>query len=300
MATRKVRRPNRKGRKSASGSKDTYDVEIPTEPNVPPTDFSEYCTLIFGAKGAGKTSLCAQLPGSLTIQLEPRRRNLRIRQIEIPPVTISELRESPSQVTPWQKIQAVIDKAITDKSVKHICIDTVDRAYDAAFNHHCAKNNVDNPSDLNDYGKTWDKIKQDFERTLSLVHFTENPHKGLILTSHSRHREVAEDDEAPEMFVPTCKPACWQFLKACCDYAFYYGFSGNRRVLVLRGNEEIWTACGPEDFFLDPDGNPLQRISMGTSPKEAYTNLLRAFANKIRDLDYVAPSTGKTRKRKRG
>ena len=45
-------------------------VVIPNGPIEPPSNFLDYCTVLFGAKGVGKTSLAAQFPGSIVLQRE--------------------------------------------------------------------------------------------------------------------------------------------------------------------------------------------------------------------------------------
>lgn len=281
--TRKVRSPKNKIPKKVKNSGSKQKIVIPSKPNEPPQNFLEYCTVLFGAKGVGKTSLAAQFPGSIVLQLEPRRRNLRIRQYEVRPKSISEVRKSGYQYSPWIEIKEFIEEVLEDNSVKHITIDTADRFYDAAFIHHCAEKRVDNPSKCNDYGQTWDAIRWDVEDTLNKILYSS---KGCLITSHAKLRENEEDIEGSEFYAPTCKPAMWTILKAAADYAFFYGYLDSQRVIRLRGNEErYWLACGPEDYFMDKKGNPLTTISAGKSAKEAYQQLTLAFNNEVDSID---------------
>ena len=255
-------------------------VVIPIGPIEPPSNFLDYCTVLFGAKGVGKTSLAAQFPGSIVLQLEPRRRNLRIRQYEVRPMSVKELEIAGLSTSPWLEIKEFVDAALKDKTVKHITIDTADRFYDAAFIYHCVRKGVENPSECNDYGQTWDKIRWDVEETLNKILYSS---KGCMITSHTKLRENEEDEQGTEFYAPTCKPAMWNILKAAGDYAFFYGYLGSKRVLRLRGSEErYWLACGPEEHFLDSKKNPIEIIPMGNSAKVGYENLMLAFDNKLK------------------
>ena len=56
----------------------------PDELNLPPENFLDYCSVIYGLKGIGKTSLIASIsPNSVVFMFEPRRRNLKIRMVQL-------------------------------------------------------------------------------------------------------------------------------------------------------------------------------------------------------------------------
>jgi len=291
--TKKVRRKKSTTIITPKGETSNGRVRIPgpNEYNEPPEHFTNYCTIIFGEKGVGKTSLCAQFPGSLVLMTEPRRRNLRIRQAVVPPMSMDQLMREYKEAekkgidyqTPWMKMHDMIQLAVKDDSVKTIVIDTIDRAYEHCLMHQCVIRDIKDPSALNDYGATWRSIKDDLEE---MLRFVLNTDKGLIMVSHADLRQVeARSGETYEILCPTCTPSCFKVLKAFCDYAFYYGYHSKQRALFLRGNELIWSSCGVDDHFLSPKGVPLNTIRMGDSAKEAYESLMAAFANKVEDLE---------------
>jgi hypothetical protein len=269
--TRKVATPKRK---------DLGNL-IPDSLNEPPKEIGQYAILIYGEKGIGKTSLAAQFPGAFILQLEPRRRNLRVFQRLIKPCSLEELQED--QHTPWEEIKETIRQALEHPKVKTIVIDTVDRAYDACLIHHCFELGIPDPSALNDYGATWRRIKDDFEASISEVLFHPSE-KGLIFISHAQLREVESktETESYEIICPTCAPAAWKTLKAVCDFAFYYGYQKTRRVMYIRGDEFIWGACGSSEHFLSSDGQPLKVIPMGNSPEEAFKMFMAGFNNTLK------------------
>ena len=62
---------------------------------------------------------------------------------------------------------------------------------------------------------------------------------------------------------------------------FCYTNHGAQRVLVVRPTDTVWASCGVPDTFLHSKSNrPLLEISMGSSAKEAYSILEKAFSNK--------------------
>lgn len=288
--TRKVRGPSRAATKTVSVPD---PIKIPSGKVTPPKDLNEYVLFVMGQKGVGKSSLIGEFPGSLNIQLEPRRRNVAIRQVNVRPLTIAQMksRSVAHNDTPWMQIKRVIHAAIRDASVKTLGIDTVDAAYEAAFNHHCYLAGVENPSDRKDYGKSWDVLKADFCETLDEILFAHSDvgrAVGLILTSHVRRAFDEKDTDDENLFeaglsvIPTCKPACWNILKAVCDFCFYYGYVGRNRVMLLRGSENIWVSCGTADHFLTPDKKPVEMIAMGDSSRQAWKNLDASFNNKMK------------------
>ena len=254
-------------------------VEIPKEFNEPPTQITDYCLCGFGAKGVGKSSLFAQFPDSLTLMLEPKRRNLRIRQVNIEPAGILELACGGISETPWETLKEYVLAILDDKSVKTVVVDTVDRAYEACLIHHCFQQGINHPNDANDYGATWHKIKDDFETTMNKLLYAD---KGLVFISHCHLREI-EGRDGMEQWIPTCSPACWKYLKAVCDFALYYGYSGNDRAITIRGNDLIWSACGTDSNFLTKNGELINQFSVGKSHTTAFTNLKSAFENNLAD-----------------
>ena len=242
----------------------------PDDYNEPPTELLAYCMMIYGEKGVGKTSLASRFPNAVVGMLEPRRRNLKIRQIYL---------------DSWEKVQEYVDLVIEDDTVGTGVIDTIDRAYDHCLAYHCRIRGIKDPSDLNDYGATWRAIKDDFESTFNKILFAE---KGLVFISHAHLREAeVRTGEKYEFLCPTSSPAAFKYVKAVADYAFYMGYHNRRRAMYLRGHEDLWCACGTSDFFLDPEGKEVKTILLGENPDAAFDTLLSSFNNKVWDADNI-------------
>jgi hypothetical protein len=196
----------------------------------------------------------------------------------------------PEGASPWTFLQEYVGAILDDDSVQTVVIDTIDRAYEACLNHHCFEKGLRHPNDANDYGATWHGIKDDFESTMSKLLYAD---KGLIFVSHAHLREQ-EAKDGLEQWVPTCSPAAWKYMKAVCDFAFYYGYAGTDRAITIRGNESIWSACGVTDRFLLKSihpkvGKPLEQFRTGKSHEDAYKNLLAAFKNNLPPAEVLSP-----------
>lgn len=249
-------------------------IKIPTKVNEPPSKLTEYIIALFGEKGIGKTSLCAEFPNPITFMWEPRRRNLRIKQIP-------QQGEDPLD---WERYESYVDLVCEDKKIQTVSVDTVDRCYEACFKHCCDARNITNPQQMGrDAHVAWNEIKMEFER----VHFKLfEAEKCVIFVSHAREQEiVSRTGQAFDQIVPTCTPTVFKFLKAVCDFAFYYGYHDKERAMTVRGNELIWSATGVDETYLDPDDKEqLSVIPMGNSSKEAYKNLMDGFDNKTHGI----------------
>lgn len=252
----------------AKAKTSTFVLPGPDDLNEPPENLLSYCIFLFGEKGIGKTSLCANFPNAIVGMLEPRRKNLRIRMVDLTPG--------------WERVEEFVEAAIKDPTVSTICLDTADRLYDSAMDYICQSKGVAHPSKMNDYGATWREIKDLFENTLGKI---QNSGKGLVLTSHAKWKETElRNGEKMQILCPTLSDSPWTIVKAVADYAFYYGYYNNKRALFLRGHEDLWCACGSEDRFLDPNGNPLKTVLLGENPRLAFETFDRAFGNQVWDV----------------
>jgi len=256
---------------------DTLVLPGPDELSEPPDELTAYCMVIYGEKGVGKTSLASRFPKSIVGMLEPRRRNLRIRMVRLD-------QSEKGKALPWAYTKRFIEACIEDGSVETVVIDTVDRAYVKCLESVCRDKGIKDPGELNDYGKTWREIRDEFESTMNSVLYAE---KGLVLISHAHYREAElRSGNTMEILVPTCSPAAFNYLKAAADYAFYMGYHGRKRALYIRGHEDLWCSCGSSEHFLDPNDVPVNTLILGDSPEEAFETMVRSFNNEVYDVDH--------------
>ena len=258
---------------------------IPSETNVPPESLFAYTTMVYGEKGIGKTSLLAQFPNCLVFMFEPRRRNLKIRQVW--------QNEDESGPLDWATFKAyaemLIEQGPEESGVDTLAVDSLDRAYQRCLEHICSEAGIVHPNDANDYGKTWDKIKKEVENTL--VDLSQAGY-GVTLTSHAKMKRVTPPmgDSYDQMNI-TAPEAPSNIAKALCDFVVYYGYVGTTRAFTVRGTQAIYAACGVEDRFLDPEGRKLLTIDAGTAPQDAYQHLVDGFNNKLRGIVWTPPES---------
>jgi phage nucleotide-binding protein len=253
----------------------------------PSSNFLDYCILIYGESGIGKTSTCSKIPDSYIIQCDPNRKGLSARQTNIDNVSLSDLKSDRPDYTPWEQLVMLVDLICDDDTVKCVVVDNFGLLYEHAMRHRCYKLMVNDPGELNDYGQTWRSID---DMMTSLLNKLLYANKGIVLITHDTTKEVEMVSGNFERIEPAVMAAPFRWLKACTDFAFYmaYGDNGDR-VFNLRGDKEIWLKCCTDEDqprFHDPQGKPLRQISCGTSPKEAWQNLCKAWDNEIQDVDF--------------
>ena len=267
--------------------------------NIPPDVLQEYTTCLYGTKGIGKTTLASSFPGYVVVMTEPLRKNLKIRMKELKCNDYDSINEK-GAVDSWPIFKNIIEEAIERDDVRGLAVDTVDRLYDCCLTHHCVIENVRHPGGLNDYGALWSIIKDDFESTLNSIR--EN-NLGLLLLSHAKEDEIELNTGGKmKMYAPSCSNAATKYLKAACDYAFFYGYHGRQRAVHLRGFEHIWTSCGVRDRFISKSGEPLEMINVGREHIDNGYELLQAgFDNQLwghdEEPEDEAPKTSKRRRK---
>ena len=275
-------------RRSKPTAVDSEEVFIPgvDDLNVPPEKLLEYTICLYGTKGIGKTTITSSIPNSLVIMTEPLRKNLPIRQISLAVNDPDKIKEANGsiKVDAWAMFKKIIEKVMDDDSVQVLSIDTIDRMYDACLNHWCHIKKVRHPGGLNDFGALWGIIKDDFEDTLNSIRVA---NKGLILVSHTKESEIEViSGKNLKQHAPSCSGAALRYIKAACDYAFFYGYdSDGVRCVHTRGHDDIWTACGPRDHFISPSGVPLIRFAIPEGTLNGWSIVQDAFENKVFDAD---------------
>jgi len=248
--------------------------------NVPPEEFNSYVSLIYGESSIGKTSLLSQFPNAITIMLEPRRRGLRMRMIEIPFVPIKKMKAN--KETAWSVLRRTVDAMLEDDSVSTICIDNVDRAYELCSNHICHPKGVNHPGQLNDFGTTWAIVREEFADCFDKVIYSE---KSLVFSSKFSYKEVEKHDGTKfERLQPSCSAQCLKYLTECTDFIIYFTKEKKKRAFVLRSDIDVLTKVGPEDRFLDTEGRPIEILEAGESSEKAYQTLLDGFNNEREDM----------------
>ena len=259
-------------------------VSIPKRPSKVCTDFRLYSVLIHGEKKIGKTTMWAHEEGAFFLEFDRVQLSLAIRQKHVPS---------------WPHFVAYID--LLEESpgdVRTVIVDGVDIAYQLCFNWSCEKMAITHPHDENDYGKSWNFIRSQFENAmLRLLSLNEHGIATRFI-SHSKWAEIkTRGGGKQDKLIPFMTSQAEEVLNGRIDIWAAYTYDGSKRVLILEGSEEIGAGHRCDGRFLTPDGEAIQEIHMGKSSKEAYTNLLEAFNNE-QTYTTVAEMVPKKKKKK--
>lgn len=91
------------------------------------------------------------------------------------------------RVVTWSRYIEIVKAYLEDDFFEWLAIDTLNGAYDLCYKAVCQEKSIDSPSDLNDYGATWNLITKRFMAPLFAI---EKARKGLICACHSTITEV--------------------------------------------------------------------------------------------------------------
>jgi hypothetical protein len=260
------REPGKKSKKKRQEEDDAPREKfvLSNEITEPSDRLEDYIILLTGEKKIGKTTLAAEFNSdkSYFLATEVGYRGLRIRK---------------SDISDWRMAKAAA-KALKKAGTKYgpIIVDTVDKLYSLCEDYICDKLAIQHLSD-EDWGKGYSECRKEFDRfitTLSQIGV------GLILITHTEEREVkTRGGGTYDRIVPTMSRQARQVIEPLVDIWTYYMYDGQRRVLVIQGDDHIAAGHRLVDRFRTPAGKPVRQIDMGRSAKRAYKNLVAAFNN---------------------
>jgi phage nucleotide-binding protein len=269
------------GAKVPVAPKPKVTVTLPTQPSEPATELRDYTMLWYGAKGIGKTTLAAEFPGALFINTEPGTKALRVYS---------------TPARNWEQMVATIDAIVADKSgkFKTVIVDTVDLAYEYAFQHICKKKMIAHPNEENDFGQTWKEIKGAFREQMGRLMAC----KAVVFLSHDTEKEIElRDGNKVDRVQPTMASQALNEIEGIVDIVGHYCFERDVRFMRLVGSQVEVAKCRCEENFVRKGGKPrtpgdkILSIPMGLTPQESYKNLLLAFNNGQVDVDPLTSST---------
>jgi hypothetical protein len=272
---------------ASSNNSELFDYPSPDELNLPPEDFEDYIMMIFGPKGGGKSTAAASAPDSLTLMLEPMRRGLKIRQLNVIVNPASKILEGQPDV--WKQIIATTPKWLDDPTVKRLNFDSMDLTYEACYHSICASHRISAPGDAGrGSADIWNEIRDEFASYFNALRESD---MRLTFISHVKERDESTL-EGSKMGVasPSCSPACLKFVKQAADIVLYYGWYNSKRAMMVRDTTNAaFVAPGVEGKFLQPDGKPLYIFEIPDIREYPDTNIhsviKSAFNNELWDID---------------
>ncbi len=247
-------------------SKEKSSVVLPYEPSKIATELDQYSILVHGEKKIGKTTLFSKEEMSGFFMWEPKQQAVSIRQMLL---------------TNWPQFLGYLKKMEVEEAkgkllYKHLVWDGVDLAFKACFRYTCKKIGIEHPSDVKDFGKSWNMISENFQDAV-LRSMRLRPTRFIC---HSVWKEVKDRNGIKfDKLVPGLTGQAEEALIGPIDIWAAYCYDGKDRVLVIEGDEATGAGHRLDEGFLTPEGKRVKEIYMGNSSKDALINLNAAFKN---------------------
>jgi hypothetical protein len=243
------------------------NFKLPTEISEPVDDLGKALILIHGERKIGKTSMACRAPKNLLAATEMGYRGLRA---------------IPEDIGDWRKAELVRRALKKDKTFKTVTVDTVDILYKLCEDHTCRELGVKDLTDV-EYGKGWRECRKRFEAYLNALAASG---KGIILISHSTEQEIKRrNGDTYTRLTSSMAKQAREIVDGMVDIWGYFCYDGDRRVLVIQGDDLISAGHRFQERFRAPDGRVLKQIDMGRNPEDAWRNFSDAFHNRYEPGD---------------
>lgn len=229
---------------------------LPENRSVVRSKITDYSALWYGQKKIGKTCLAAQFPDACFLATEPGHKAVSVFKIDTPD---------------WPTFTKASTELIRSKRFSTVVIDIVDNAYLMCMDHVCRKEGVEYPSDNEDFGRAWRKLRDEFYSALMRLQNA----KHLICISHAQTKMLkARGGATTSQITSSMSGQCSNIVEAVIDIWLYFNYASDkdghsRRVIHTQG-----------DGLVSAGGRPTnlpRLIDMGGSAEEAFENLSEAW-----------------------
>jgi len=271
-------KPNR--RSSVTKQLDLPDVKLSTKVSKAARRIENYVQWWYSRPGMGKTTTAMEFPDAHLFSFKERGGKA--------------LEKHQRRVHHWLEWVAYLDQLEKDDRFKFTVIDTPEGAYDLCFDFMCDEVlHIDDPSDVEDYGKSWNEIYTEYMR--QMLRAIDLQGKGTIFLSHVSEKtfKPMKGIEYDELR-PALKDKLFERLQAQVDLIGYIHEEGDGNVMQIRPDAFATAKCRPTRQFRYTNGKRIKKIPMGADEEEAVANIMAAFRNEL-----VAPKPRKIPKKGR-
>lgn len=258
-------------RKKPANSRAKKLFVLPTERSKPVLDPWQYAFLVTGEKKIGKTSFAIEGCEEYVIQFDKPQLSYNIRE---------------TLVDSWNKflkILKALEAAVENDEFPYtrIVIDGTGEWYTMCQVAACKVFQVDHPSEVG-YARCWHWIRDNFLDAVNrLLRLQISAKCGLIFIAHSEWKEVMTRSGVKiDRMVPNLPSKCEEIVNGKVDGWFTYDYIGEKRIMIILGDETTGAGHRIDGRFRTPDGEAVREIYMGESSKSAQENFLKAFNNK--------------------
>ena len=137
--------------------------------------------VIYGAEGIGKTTLAAQFPDPLILDLEGGSSQLDVRRVE--------------DIRTWAELGSTVIEVINDTSIcKTLIIDTADKAEAMATEAVCEERKVKGIEDIG-YGKGYTYLAEKMASLISTLDILIRKGVNVVIIAHAAMRKFEQPDE---------------------------------------------------------------------------------------------------------
>lgn len=137
--------------------------------------------VVYGPEGIGKTTLAAQFPDPLFVDVEGGSAHMDVARAEAP--------------RSWAALLSTVDAVRAERPCATLVIDTADWAERLCAEHLCAKNkwaSIETPG----YGKGYTELAEEFGRLLDKLTEVAEAGVNVVLAAHAAMRKFEQPDEA--------------------------------------------------------------------------------------------------------
>lgn len=188
----------------------TGSLVLPTKPREVSLNLNDYCLLIYGRPGIGKTTALASFPGILCCSTERITKG----------VSLYDYNSDGGGCKTWEQFLAMIELLEKeDHPFTMVGIDSADTLYDICMTYVCKRLQINHPGDENDYGYSWSEVKHEFDTGLRrLVSLG----LGVVLTSHSKEETITQfSGKKFTRIRPTLSGQAYEVIKKITDIVLY-------------------------------------------------------------------------------